>query len=125
VDIVQNIREQMQNRITERRWETETNGVDVILNNNRNILLATDAISQGKLTGLTLVSSLQPVNIQWKGKDGKFTQIDNSDVQVMAATMFNHVQKCFLREKELLLELENDDLSDITTISNKIEEFLV
>ncbi len=121
---VNDIKNQMKLRIATRRWEVESGGVDITLSNNRIIKLATDEVSQGKLTGLTLIASSQPISIQWKGYDGNFTLIDNTDVQVMAAAMFNHVQNSFLREQQLLADLALDDLSNIPLTTQKIEQFI-
>ena len=100
-------RERLAARIAERRWEEETRGVTVDLGQGRTVDVATDNTSQSKLTGLLVVASGRPINLGWKGQNGRFVAIDNQDVGVMATAVFSHVQSCFAREAELLAGLEH------------------
>jgi hypothetical protein len=112
-------REQLLARVSWRRWEVETGGVVVPLSGGRSVHLATDATSQGKLTGLLLIASSQPVSVNWKGSDGVFTIIDNADVMAMASAAFGHVSFCERR----LLGIGGDDLADVMALSGMVERF--
>ena len=112
-------KESLKERIAQRRWEEETKGTTVDFGDGRTLAISTDANSQSKLTGLLVVSSMQPnLSVRWKGNDGKFQTISASDVPVMAGTVLAHVQACFSRESALLdlLEATNDTKAFVATI---------
>lgn len=94
--------ETLKARIAMRRWEQESAGCEVTLAGEPTFRIKTDAESQGKLTGLLVVASAQPVAVSWKGADCAFHSITNADVPVMVAAVFGHVQACFAREAALL-----------------------
>jgi hypothetical protein len=114
-------KEALKQRIAWRRWEEESGGAQVTLANNDTFTIKTDAESQSKLTGLLVVSSAQPVSVQWKDAAGEFHTLGNADVLVMVSAVFSHVQACFAREAELLVQLEST--TDTAAFSTVVEAF--
>lgn len=77
--------------------------------------IATDDISQSRITGAALAVTLDPqTTIQWKTRSG-FVMLDATQVIAIAQAVRAHVQACFDREAELLAALEAEDAYDIET----------
>lgn len=79
------------------------------------VSLATDDLSQQRITGAALAAMLDPdYAVQWKAGQG-FVALTASQVIVLAQAMRAHVQACFDREAELLAALETGVPFDIET----------
>jgi len=105
-EIIEAERARVRELIAAARYEAEIAGVDVSVTNGT-VRLATDPVSQGKLTALLVWAERNPMlSVEWKGADGVFVEISAADVRAMANAVFAHVQQQFRNEARLAEALQ-------------------
>jgi len=78
------------------------------------ITVATDDLSQQRITGAALAATLDPSTIvKWKLPDDTFVTLDSIQIIGIAQGVRAHVQACFDRESELLDALDAGTAYDI------------
>jgi len=95
--------------ITKKRNEVMTSGIKV-----NGLTIATDNISQQRITGAALSAVVDPnVVINWKTNEGVFIPLDAQTIIYIATLVRNHIQVCFDREAELRAAVINGETVDI------------
>lgn len=95
------------NAIAQRRWEAEVAGI--IINGVR---INTDDRSKLLINGAALEATIDPsYTMQWKTPDG-FVPLSATQVIEIARSVRAHVESCFRRESELLVEVEAGTLTE-------------
>ena len=91
-------------RIAELRWQHETSGTTF-----NGIPLATDRESRAMMDGALMMLTNGPPNrtVRWKGKDRTFFEVDRDSLQAINEAVWEHVEACFDRERELLEAIED------------------
>ncbi len=99
--------------IANARYECEISGITY-----NNAEIATDRISQSKIAGAIQYFDLNPnvISIPWKAKNGWFN-FTKDDMVAIATAVANHIEECFMKEKELFEQIDNaqtmEDLAKI------------
>lgn len=93
--------------IASRRYDAEIGGMNI-----DGIEVDTDDRSKLLINGAAFEATLNPeYTMQWKTTDG-FIQMDAQMIIFIARAVRGHVQACFDREAELLVELEAGTITD-------------
>lgn len=93
--------------IANRRYLEETKGIVV-----DGLFINTDRDSQNMINGAVVGCILDSSKVcDWKTPTG-FIALDANAVKSVGMAVFNHVQACFNREKELLILVETGEYSD-------------
>ncbi|SEO23787.1 protein of unknown function [Gemmobacter aquatilis] len=78
--------------------------------------VATDDVSQARLTGAALAAMLDPETcVQWKLPDGRFILLAAGQILAIARAVRAHVQACFDHEAALLAALAEGGAVDAET----------
>lgn len=82
-------------------------------------LIHTDDVSQGRITAAALAVTLDPnLTIRWKTAEGRFLELNATQILFIAQAVRTHVQACFDHEAELLGKLEEAaDQSSVDLLS--------
>lgn len=100
IDTLGRVKEPKKREITQTRYDKETGGLTV-----DGVTIATDRESQSLLTGAALAATRDSgYACQWKTPNG-FVQLDAATIIKIADAVRAHVQACFDREAELLVEI--------------------
>ncbi len=110
--------------IASHRWEIETSGVEIILQDGRIFKVNSDSDSQSKLTGTLIALQVGAVSsVGWKSIDKGFQVLNSSELQSVWGQVLLHIQNCFAREAELLELLENTPNDELENLIPIIEQF--
>ena len=104
-----------QREFVKKRRDLEiSSGISIPIDESGNTIeIATDDISQSRITGAALAVTLDPsLTIQWKSENG-FIYLDSTQIIAIAQMIRAHVQACFNREAELISLIESDMPYDI------------
>jgi hypothetical protein len=78
------------------------------------INIATDDVSQQRITGAALAATVDPsTTVRWKLPDDSFVTLDAAQVIAIAQAVRTHIQACFDREAELLEALNSGQSYDL------------
>lgn len=95
------LRDDMLDRLAGRRWIAETGGVIV-----GGAPIKTDRESQAVLTGAFVQASSNPAfTVRWKVGRAMFVTLDAATILSIGNAVTSHVQACFNREDELTDEI--------------------
>lgn len=100
IDTVGHLRAQKRRDVANMRYQREIGGVEL-----RGMNIATDRESQALITGAALQATVdEDYTCQWKTQGG-FVSLSAQQIIGIAQAVRAHVQACFDREAELLVEI--------------------
>lgn len=92
----------VRSEIAARRWKAEVCGINV-----GGIHVHTDERTRTNILGAYQEAMEDPdYTVMWKGADGGFISLDAPTIVFIAKAIRSHVQACFNREAEILMQLE-------------------
>lgn len=99
--------------VAQKRYEAETGGLPVTLNNDQAEILQTDRDSQAKLIAAlnAIDRGLRPDNAAWKFASHTLATA-NADLTALAEAMLAYVQACFDQEKTLVDLIDQAETAD-------------
>lgn len=95
------LKQRLTSEVANLRWAKETGGINV-----NGAMVLTDRESQATITGAYTRAVADPTTtVEWKAVNG-FVMLDAAAIMQTGNAVFNHVQKCFSRERELVSMIE-------------------
>jgi hypothetical protein len=109
---IEHLRALWRGRLAARRWAAEEKGIEI-----NGAFFASDAGSQGKLTGAALAAVIDNAyTVQWKTGAG-FITLTATQIIAAAQAVRAHVQACFDHEADVAAEIDAaDTLAELQAI---------